>query len=170
VGDPELDQLLARFGSGDRTWELGARLASVLAAAGRAAQIPPILAQCRPLQLESIGAERVASFDDPRLGFTGWRLPPALGRSAILDLGSQGAHEVRLGDRFLVEFGGGMGAAAGMCGVGFTLVRSMGEPVAGREVNIDTQASDESPESLRASLSSALEKFAAAIGATVVQE
>lgn len=135
----ELDELLARFGAGDRTWELGARLAAVLAADGRAAQIPPILAQCRPLKMESIGADCVVA----HAGFTGWRLPQKLGRSAILDLGPDGAHEVRLGDRFVIE------------AAGFALVRSMGEPVATVAGNVDT------------SLESALATFAAAIGATL---
>lgn len=171
MGDKaELDELLARFGSGDRRWELGARLVSALAAAGRAAQIPGILAQCRPLDLDALGAERIASLKDADIGFVGWKLPAALGGSAILELGPGGdAHEVRLGDRFLVAFGG-MAAAVGSCPLGFALVRSMGEPVVSREVNVDFASSDEVPEALLASLQTALEKFAAAVGATVERE
>jgi hypothetical protein len=168
---PELDELLGRFGSGERTWELGGRLTAVLSAAGRTAEIPPMLVQCRPLQFGSIGAERVSSFEDEDLGFVCWRLPEALGRSGVVELGpGRSACDVRTGDRFVVEFGGGMATAVGVCTLGVELVRSTGETLFSVGANVDLQKGDTGPERLRDALWSALEKFAPLAGATLEWE
>lgn len=167
-GDPELDELLSRFGAGERTWELGTRLASVLAAAGRTAQVPGILVECRPLRLDAIGAEKIVELtSDARVSFTGWRLPRTLGGSGIIvyDAGRR-ACDVRMGDSFEIDFGG-MGAAVGSVPLRWELVRSMGEKVAEDGGVIDEYMEPGvNSSALFSELLSALETFGAAIGAT----
>lgn len=166
-GDPELDELLSRFGAGERTWELGTRLASVLAAAGRTAQVPGILTQCRPLRLETLGAEKIVEVTtDDRIAHTSWRLPKALGGSGIL-VWDDRAVEVRMGDHFEIDFGG-MGAAVGSVPLGWTLVRSTGEMVASGGGHIDEYMEpDVNSSALFGELFDAFETFGKQVGATV---
>lgn len=165
----ELDELLTRFGAGDHSWELGACLASVLAGAGRTAQVPGILVECRPLQLEKLGAAKLAEYKDSQIGFVGWRLPRALGGSGILQAG-EAAYEVRLGDRFVTSFGG-LGAAVGVVDMGWALLRSSGTSVVSLSTSFDTYMNEElSPEGEFRDMDAALKKLAAAVGATVEKE
>lgn len=168
-GDTELDELMSRFGAGERTWELGVRLAAVLAAAGRTAQVPGILVECRPLDLAKIGAVKVAEVTEDRVGFTGWVLPKSLGGSGIVVFGKH-AREVRMGDVFRHAFGG-MGAAVGSVPLSWWLERSSGESVGGMGTTFDEYMEpDLNTTMLYTEVLDELKKLANAVGATVAAE